>query len=68
MALLRITVYVDRIIIMRFVIASVVALPSGAELDPVTPQAIAAIFARSLDLKLPAGAEAPIPQGLFQNP
>jgi hypothetical protein len=41
---------------------------TGTRNDPVTPQAIAAIFARSLDLKVPAGAEAPVPQGLFQNP
>jgi hypothetical protein len=41
---------------------------AGARDDAVTPQAIAAIFAEALDLKLPAAAEAPVPQGLFQNP
>jgi hypothetical protein len=43
-------------------------IQAGTRQDAVTPQAIAAIFARSLDLKLPAGAEAPVPRGLFQNP
>jgi hypothetical protein len=38
---------------------------SGVRHDEVTPQAIAAIVARALDIPPPADAEAPVPQGLF---
>ncbi len=38
----------------------------GMRSEPVTPQATAAILARALGVPLPAGAEAPLPAGLFR--
>jgi len=43
------------------------SIQSGVHKEAVTPQAIAAIFSRALDLPLPEGAEAPVPEGLFKN-
>jgi hypothetical protein len=40
----------------------------GVRTDPVTPQAIAAIFARALEVSPPATADASVPQGLFERP
>ncbi len=40
----------------------------GVRTDPVTPQAIAPIFARSLDVSPPATADATVPQGLLAQP
>ena len=39
----------------------------GTHPEAVTPQAIAAILSRVLDLAPPQGAEAPVPEGLFKN-
>ena len=39
----------------------------GTHTEVVTPQAIAAILSRALDLPPPQGAEAPLPDGLFKN-
>jgi predicted AlkP superfamily pyrophosphatase or phosphodiesterase len=41
---------------------------AGVRKDAVTPQAAASILARSLGIKRPEHAEAPIPEGLFANP
>jgi len=39
----------------------------GTYTERVTPQALAAILARALELPLPSGAEAPLPKGLFDK-
>jgi len=40
----------------------------GIRKDPVTPQATAAILAQALGIKPPARSEAPVPDGLFNEP
>ncbi len=40
----------------------------GVRSEPVTPQAIAAILSKALDVPSPEGAEAPVPDGLFKKP
>jgi len=40
----------------------------GVHSEPVTPQAIAAILSKALDVPSPEGAEAPVPDGLFKKP
>jgi hypothetical protein len=40
----------------------------GTRSKRVTPQATAAILSKSLDLHLPEGAEAPVPEGLYKKP
>jgi hypothetical protein len=44
------------------------SIRAGVRREAVTPQALAAIFAHALHIKPPAGAEAPLPEGLFENP
>ena len=39
----------------------------GVRSEPVTPQAIAAIVSKALDVPAPEGAEAPVPDGLFKK-
>jgi hypothetical protein len=41
---------------------------SGIHEEPVTPQAIAAILSRALNIPPPEGAEAPVPEGVFKRP
>ena len=43
-------------------------IKSGLHKEKVTPQAIASIFSRALELPPPEGAEAHVPEGLFKNP
>lgn len=40
----------------------------GTHSEPVTPQATAAILSTALQLPVPQGAEAPVPDGLFKKP
>jgi hypothetical protein len=42
-------------------------IPGGARTEPVTPQAIAAIFAHGLGIRPPAAAEAPLPRSLLSG-
>ncbi len=42
-------------------------IKSGLHKEKVTPQAIAAILSRALDISPPEGAEARVPDGLFKN-
>ena len=43
-------------------------IKSGLHKEKVTPQAIASILSRALDVPPPEGADAPVPEGLFKNP
>lgn len=43
-------------------------IPGGIRVEPVSPQAIAPIFAALLRLKSPAAAEVPVPDSLFRKP
>jgi hypothetical protein len=43
-------------------------IPGGVRKEPVTPQAIAAIFARLLGIRPPAAAEYPVPETLYEAP